>query len=93
MAKQTKEEFLKNVREHANSQILWGVFDWIEDDGYIGSSADIADDIFARETAQTRLCLDLRLADLYEKCVAKEKELIAAVRKLNAECRARLEEK
>lgn len=93
MTKQTKEEFLNNVREHADNQILWGVFDWREGGEFVCSSLQISKDRFEAESNRNRVDLDLRLADLYEKCLAKEQELIAAVRKFNAECKARLEDK
>ncbi len=92
MSKQSKEDFISNVEEHARDGALWGVYTFKDNCGNDITSLDLSPEEDAINTDACRVSLDKELNVLYQDCVEKDKVLVAAVRKLNAACAAKLED-
>lgn len=76
--KQTKEQFLSNLNDHANGDLDWGKYSSDPNGAVYGASTDFS------------LQLDRELNEIYNDCVAAEKELCARVEYLNKKCKEKL---
>lgn len=89
MSKQSKEEFLCNVKLHAEDSCAWGALvDWSDDHPI---TVKCSNEMIKAEQDDCRVDLDPELKSRFEKLVKLENNLIDEVRMFNALCREKLE--